>query len=86
MLGRDYVLPIERVILAPSGYFDHIPKETTTTYVSKVEFPNWVQRMNAKATHTKAYQMRVCEKILKETVSIPFHMAIQSEGQSRIQE
>ena len=86
VLGRDYVLPIERVILAPSGYFDQIPKETTTTYVNKVDFPKWLNRMNGNATHTKAAQMRVCEKILKETVSIPFQMAIQSEEQSRIQE
>jgi hypothetical protein len=79
-------LQIERVILARSGYFDQIPIETTTTYVNKVEFPNWLQQMNASAPHTKAFQMRLCEKILKETVSIPFQMAILSEGQSGIQE
>lgn len=85
ILGSEFMLPIERVVIASQGYFDQMPKETTTTYVSKVDFTEWLRKMNLSAVHTKAFQMRVCEQILKETVSVTFQMALNSQENGRIQ-
>ncbi|WP_214846911.1 hypothetical protein [Exiguobacterium sp. s193] len=85
VLGRELDIPIERVVIAAKGYFDKLPKESTTTYVSKIDFLHWIQKMNASAPYTKAFQMRVCEKLLKEMSSITFQMAVHDQENERIQ-
>ncbi|MGA9231466.1 MULTISPECIES: hypothetical protein [unclassified Exiguobacterium] len=85
VLGSELELPIERVVIASKGYFDQLPKESKTTYVSKVDFAHWLHKMNTSAPYTKAFQMRVCEKILKETSSITFQMAVNDQENERIQ-
>lgn len=82
LLAGESDLPIERIIVASKGYFDHVPKDATSTYVNKIDFQAWIRRMNDLAPHTKAQQARICDRLLERMASATYAQAIERQEET----
>ncbi|EPE60465.1 hypothetical protein L479_03175 [Exiguobacterium sp. S17] len=63
---------IQKVALAPNGYFDHVPETRATQFVSRSDYDQWMKQVNARAPIVKAQQIRDVAKLLDTTAKMPF--------------
>lgn len=68
----EYKGVIQRVTVTPNGYFDNIPESSTTRFISRSGYDQWIKQVNGRAPIVKAQQIRDTAKLLEHTVQVPF--------------
>lgn len=63
---------IQKVALAPNGYFDHVPETRATQFISRSDYDQWMKQVNARASIVKAQQIRDVATLLDTTAQMPF--------------
>ncbi|STO07687.1 NERD domain-containing protein [Exiguobacterium aurantiacum] len=62
----------QKVTVAPNGYFDHVPTSSTTQFVSRSDYDQWMRQVNGRAPIVKAQQIRDVATLLDQTAQMPF--------------
>ncbi|WP_214760770.1 NERD domain-containing protein [Exiguobacterium sp. s146] len=63
---------IQKVTVAPQGYFDHVPETRSTQFISRSDYEPWMKQVNTRAPIVKAQQIRDVAKLLDATAQMPF--------------
>ncbi|MGE9213947.1 MULTISPECIES: NERD domain-containing protein [unclassified Exiguobacterium] len=63
---------IQKVTVAPEGYFDHVPETRSTQFISRSDYESWLKQVNTRAPIVKAQQIRDVSKLLDATAQMPF--------------
>jgi len=63
---------IQRVVVAPNAYFDHLPEQRTTAFIGRGEYAQWMKQVNGRAPIVKAQQIRDMATLLDTTAKMPF--------------
>lgn len=63
---------IQKVAVAPKGYFDHMPETRSTHFISRSDYEQWMKQVNTRAPIVKAQQIREVAKLLDVTAQMPF--------------
>ena len=67
-----YAVVIQKVIIAPNGYFDNVPQLRVTQYIGRNEYTEWMRQVNGRAPLVKAQQIRDVATLLNATAKMPF--------------
>lgn len=63
---------LQKVTVAPNGYFDHVPTSSTTQFISRSDYDQWLKQVNGRAPIVKAQQIRDVATLLDQTAQMPF--------------
>lgn len=73
----SYAGVIQKVVLAPDGYFDQIPDIRSTQFVGRSEYAHWIKQVNGRAPIVKAQQIRDVATLLEQTAKMPFRQLLE---------